>query len=978
MKKTLLTIALMLALGLTACGGDGPSSSEVIDSSDTTTSETTSETSSEDSSTSSSSSEELTANSFEISNKDELTAEWKVGDANRTLEFTSDPLMNTQLELNQGNLVVTSNNPEVVSVTGIALTPVAVGTVTVTATWRNLSDSVTLNILEQDPPMTLRDVREYITENPDVTEDDNVVVDFYGRITATMEATTGDDGHVYSGVFVQDGDYAIMLYAGSLSELYESLDLQIGDDIYARGVLSPYNGLNEVKPSEIRLIEEDEYTVSEPTTLTVTGDNWNLDTLTGQDSRLVVAEDVEYVSGKITSVTSHATIKVRLPKADGTYTNADLYVNYHLGQTQMAELQTIFAGMSEGTKFDFKGVLGWHENPQLQLEFLEGLEPSECITIADQPDPTALSATADTTNLSVGQKANITVSVQPAGAKAGVSYESSDTSVVTVDDAGVVSAVGAGTATVTVTSTAVTTLSDTVDFVVTENFGPVETKDWVVGGSYKLGTYQANIDKTLMLNGDMDGYYGDTTEVYTEAATFVIDEVDGGYTLKTGDQYLAVVVSGNYKNFGYQTEPFTFTYNEEYNTFIGNVGTVEEPDEYFFSLRGTFETFSCGGTQYLPENFALHPYDYRVETERLETAPADGSEYIIGVEQGNLGETFFSTGLMSGHYGASTTNPYDAVTWTVGNTAEGYTFTNGDKYIGVTVSGEYTNISFDFAEPFYFEYDETYNTFKVSLTVEGETGYYYIGTYNNFNTFSVSSISYIATSFPMHLYTVEEAPAAIGIKVNASAESMYVGDTVELSTDVFPTYGQVDGDVSYASSNTGVATVEGNVVTGVSAGTTVITATAGAFTSSVTLTVEDAPAGLATKTVVFVEKGYSDAQDVTDVVVDEKITLTFSQNGGSNAPKYFDSGEAVRMYANNSLTITPTSDVVITNIVINTVTGSNGASGNTESLSVTNGTLAFGETTVTITVTGAGEVVLTRGSSGQLRITSISVTYRNA
>lgn len=67
------------------------------------------------------------------------------------------------------------------------------------------------------------------------------------------------------------------------------------------------------------------------------------------------------------------------------------------------------------------------------------------------------------------------------------------------------------------------------------------------------------------------------------------------------------------------------------------------------------------------------------------------------------------------------------------------------------------------------------------------------------------------------------------------------------------------------------------------------------------------------------EQGYENQQDVTTITLDEGVTGTLAKNEGSNAPKYYENGEALRMYAGNTLTIT-SADKDICKIVF-TMTG---------------------------------------------------------
>jgi hypothetical protein len=87
------------------------------------------------------------------------------------------------------------------------------------------------------------------------------------------------------------------------------------------------------------------------------------------------------------------------------------------------------------------------------------------ITInAPLPNPTALTLSGYTEKVAVGGTTTIKVGYTPAECKTGVTFTSSDETVLTVTDQGVVKGIKLGTATVTVTSTQDTTVKATVTF----------------------------------------------------------------------------------------------------------------------------------------------------------------------------------------------------------------------------------------------------------------------------------------------------------------------------------------------------------------------------------------------------------------------------------------------------------------------------------------------------------------------------------
>jgi len=121
--------------------------------------------------------------------------------------------------------------------------------------------------------------------------------------------------------------------------------------------------------------------------------------------------------------------------------------------------------------------------------------------------------------------------------------------------------------------------------------------------------------------------------------------------------------------------------------------------------------------------------------------------------------------------------------------------------------------------------------------------------------------------------------------------------------------------------------------------------------------------GSSEKSITFSEQGYANGANVTTVTMDN-CTLTFDQGAGSNPPKYYTSGTAVRCYPKNTLTIT--SENTISSIVISTASGSYGGT-----ISANTGTYSNGEWTGS-----SNSVTLTHSPSdnAQWRITAITVT----
>ena len=128
-------------------------------------------------------------------------------------------------------------------------------------------------------------------------------------------------------------------------------------------------------------------------------------------------------------------------------------------------------------------------------------------------------------------------------------------------------------------------------------------------------------------------------------------------------------------------------------------------------------------------------------------------------------------------------------------------------------------------------------------------------------------------------------------------------------------------------------------------------------------------------TITFSQQGYTNAQEIVEVKLDDYVKLLFDKGSNSNTPKYYNTGTAIRVYGGGTMTVKGTG-VVITNVTMNTGSGSyavNSAS------TVSAGTLTIDGTTATISGVNAPEVVFTQGgTSGHVRIVSLTVEYETS
>ena len=184
MKKSVVALTALLALGLAACTPTNSSDSSTPSSTDPGTSSPSSESSSKPS-------QEQNFTSMSISNKDELQAAWYVeAEESRTLNVSIDPATNQINLINSGKLTATSSDTAVAVCTGLGVTGVGVGTATITVTLYN------------DNGTTLTDtVKVTVTNRPVTAVGPQVVTDikagtytfgFLNRSTGKISFITGE------------------------------------------------------------------------------------------------------------------------------------------------------------------------------------------------------------------------------------------------------------------------------------------------------------------------------------------------------------------------------------------------------------------------------------------------------------------------------------------------------------------------------------------------------------------------------------------------------------------------------------------------------------------------------------------------------------------------------------------------------------------------------------------------------------------
>ena len=198
---------------------------------------------------------------------------------------------------------------------------------------------------------TLKEINdEFVANGNDLGDLASGNIATRGIITATFE----EPDHIYAGVYIQDGDYALQLYAGKLSSLWAENGFKVGDCVFCVGPLSPY-GAVEMKPNLMEVIDAAAYNITAPTELDLTDQTWSVnDNLVKRQSCLAKIEGLVYKEGNITSVTMAGAIKF----LNGS-TEVEINCNYHLGPTAMKAIKELVEGYTTSTTVTIRGILGF-------------------------------------------------------------------------------------------------------------------------------------------------------------------------------------------------------------------------------------------------------------------------------------------------------------------------------------------------------------------------------------------------------------------------------------------------------------------------------------------------------------------------------------------------------------------------------------------------------------------------------------------
>jgi len=315
---------------------------------------------------------------------------------------------------------------------------------------------------------------------------------------------------------------------------------------------------------------------------------------------------------------------------------------------------------------------------------------------------------------------------------------------------------------------------------------------------------QAELGQTLYFTGAMSGNYLATTTDPTKGVNVTVEEVEGGYRLFFMDGATKTYIDIHEYTEGkagirLTTEPTAvFVWNEECGVFTAEVAGAPR----YLGTYSTYNTISASDIKYIagenvgkigvsqfPAGFGFIVYDFVA----AEGQPAADATYKFALTQGELGQTLFFAGFMSGNYLATTENGAAAADMTIEAVEGGFRFyfMDGETKTYIDIH-EYTEgkagIRLTTEPTAVFVWNEECGVF----TAEVAGAPRYLGTYSTYNTMSASDIKYIAgenvgkigiSQFPAYFGTLSGSAPAAAPEKPAEPENPTEPEEPVVSTD---------------------------------------------------------------------------------------------------------------------------------------------------------------------------------------------------
>ena len=292
--------------------------------------------------------------------------------------------------------------------------------------------------------------------------------------------------------------------------------------------------------------------------------------------------------------------------------------------------------------------------------------------------------------------------------------------------------------------------------------------------SYVASLVQGTLGQTLYLDGGVSTRYLTTTTDPAAAVAVYAEKAVGGYKLYIlgedgGKLYITMYKNADGKDsVNYDANGTTvYTYNKTVNAWVSVLDGVEK----YLGTYKDFNTVSISNLTYInADNTGVSQFP-------LEILPvAEGTPFNMFVNQATLAQTLYLDGGVDTRYLTTTTDAAAAKAVYAERVDGGYKFyilgeDDGKLYITMYKNAEgKDSVNYDANGTTVYTYNPTVNAW-VSVLDGVEK---YLGTYKNFNTISVSNLTYInaentgVSQFPLDIAAPAEAPACDHTNTNTT------------------------------------------------------------------------------------------------------------------------------------------------------------------------------------------------------------------
>ena len=543
----------------------------------------------------------------------------------------------------------------------------------------------------------------------------------------------------------------------------------------------------------------------------------------------ITMSDVTFNTSDILGNNLNDNLSISVNMSDGS-TKPVSYANFG------SEYQTTLI-TPKGFTYSINDVFGTDGNWTLKVKSVANEEVEDSVNLTVSAIPvTSVSIDQSELNLQVGKTGQLVANVSPITAtNKSCGWSSNNDEVATVDDTGLVTAVGVGQATITATALDGTNIYGTCLVKVTEAqaSSPTGTFEAISGSELEVGQY-------VLFVGTHSGtsYAMNTQNSNNRAASSVT--VSSGKIERTN--------SSNFRAFRVKA-----------GATSGTFSFYDETDEKYLYAASS-------GSNYLRSQSTVDG-NASFNTSLLAQGSNSRNKMMFNYNNGTTIISCYSSNQ-------STTDNIGNITIYANTSGSGSTPTPSTVYptaIDVTGTssiskGETSQLSVNFTPSNTTIKDVTYTSSNTSVATVSNNG---LVTGVSAGTAVITAKAAVASGYVTDTITITVTNIAVtGVSLDPTSISINAGKTTTIAATISPA-NAFNKNVSFTSSNTSVATVtNAGVVTGIAAGSATITATtedggytatcsvkvtsSSASTGSFVIEVDDIPASYATGSTVTV------------------------------------------------------------------------------------------------------------------------------